>query len=391
MEHLINIKTFARQPPEMVIFVPPKFPAPPSCSEMLKRSSGLAKEFRKSLTPHIYTACATQTTVLLVFFQGIFIFLLLLLDITIQDSFITLDCWNSSTRGGLISHQQALAWSSTTLDLRRPLQVTSTILITIFLLESLLRIAASGRRIIHHYWEMVDALIVLICFALNISALVNFTIGKQVAQFIILFRLWRTLELFSGTSFSSQPVDQYSSDRNNNSHLSASTTVMCDPSNYSAEQSVATLMLRIEELEQQITRLQEIPPCQRCVNHNWTTDDLLKLACMQLSRSDSRHREDCLRSAKSMEDLTLMAPESGYSSTHRKLPGGYPALIYRVSDRSQQRPQQSVVDVEAILLQLAGSGGVEDVRPSELSEIKRIAQIEFRPDAKLNDIPVTSL
>ncbi|XP_055349145.1 uncharacterized protein LOC129596017 isoform X2 [Paramacrobiotus metropolitanus] len=408
MEELVDPKQQPR-----AVFVP--FPGSRRRNTSMKRCRSGVDAVRDLLAPCLQSPCATMASVVLVVVEGVLIFLLLLLDISIQDSFRALSCWNS-TEHNLTGIRLTASYID---DLKRPMQCTSTALLCAFLLEVSLRSFVSGRHLVRNYWELFDTLITLLTFSLNVAVLASYSVGKQVSLFIILFRLWRILELL-GAPLSKY---RYTSDAHLD-HTFSTTSSVATVETYVAEQNIATLMLKIEELERDMERLQtdnrrltfdqrklkslnhsliqripsESPPapptdpsgvtlrrretkCQRCVNHNWTTDDLLKMACMQLSRSDSRFRED-LRTAKSLEELNL--PESGYSSAQRKFrPERYPKLHYG---------QEHVMQPLELAVQLESMAAAKDGWLEEWSEIKRISQIDC-PDFNQSDvrIPVTSL
>lgn len=279
-------------------------------------------------------------------------------------------------------------------------------------MQVFIRTFVSGRRRWRDYWEIFDATVVIIAFAINITLLSSFSVGKQVSQFIILFRLWRVLELL-GAPLSKQHCIMDDSSSYLEKGLSASSSITTADT-YVAEQSVATLMLKIEELERELDRmrlatnlensakacdqkpgkflpqtnyenvnflrqrpitfgLQEQkltengptqPKCHRCVNHNWTTDDLLKMASMQLSGTELKFKDD-MRAAKSLEDLSL--PESGYSSAQRRAR----AVRYPVDGYLEKRPLELAVQLETT----ATGQRNEQEWLAELLEIQRISQI----------------
>lgn len=99
--------------------------------------------------------------------------------------------------------------------------------------------------------------------------------------------------------------------------------------------------------------------CKRCVNHNWTTDDLLKMACVKLSRSNSKPKED-FRIAKSLDDLST--PESGYSSTSNKVNNPYPYLYFRSDSRPTDPGFRIAFTPESL---------------TELMEIQRVSKMIF--------------
>ncbi|GAV08096.1 hypothetical protein RvY_17838 [Ramazzottius varieornatus] len=456
MENTANWKQDAQR--YISIFVPApipnnlqqKFPsARPLYRSLFRKCWKASFRFRQWLTPVLHSTCATLATVALIIAQGLLVFLLLLLYITLQELLSPLDNLCNNNNGTTYAKSNATATASvrcptSTLtniedNLSRPLQYTTTFIFVILVIEVVLRLFIRGKRLWRHYWDLFDFFLTITSFAINLTVLQGgFTLGRQVSQLIILLRLWRILDLITERSGSMTVSSADKSDsRNYLTNIAetgrvpsalavqlstSSTATLCGQpftveSSYAAEQSVTTLMLRIEELEQEIIRLNNISnmsnndsSCQSCRMYQastgqvLTTERLLDMACMQLTRSASNGRKfDELRPSKSMDDLSQ--PESGYNSTQRRERTSYP-INYRASDRIWQDSvrnslpvgiKAAPVDIGGVMLRLHQKKTAEARKDqmtesqTELSEIQRVARIEFCPDDSRQGIPTTSL
>ncbi|XP_055944913.1 uncharacterized protein LOC129975748 isoform X1 [Argiope bruennichi] len=183
--------------------------------------------------------------VIFVFAEGVVVLSELLIDLNVvQDpewKAKSINCSQNST--GLPSENI----SPRIKKAKEAFSITSITLLTIFIIEVILRIVTGKTRFIVQGIEVFDAIIVLVAFGLDIAFFVapsKVGIGKEAAVLIILLRLWRITAIIKSIITSSKEK------------LSNALGIY-QKEKIQSDHKVDLLILKVEDLEHEVAYLKE--------------------------------------------------------------------------------------------------------------------------------------
>ncbi|XP_074153590.1 voltage-gated hydrogen channel 1-like isoform X2 [Sminthopsis crassicaudata] len=81
-------------------------------------------------------------------------------------------------------------------------RLSSSVIVIIFMIEIILKLYTFHKELFHYKFELLDVIVVIACFSVNITVLFKGHFFEAL-QLMILFRLWRVAKIMNGKITSS--------------------------------------------------------------------------------------------------------------------------------------------------------------------------------------------
>ncbi|CAL1282881.1 unnamed protein product [Larinioides sclopetarius] len=183
--------------------------------------------------------------VIFVFAEGVVVLSELLIDLNVvQDPEWKAKSINCSQNSSVLSSENV---SPRIKKAKEAFSVTSITLLTIFIIEVILRIVTGKTRFIVQGIEVFDAIVVLVAFGLDLAFFIapsKVGIGKEAAVLIILLRLWRITAIIQSIITSSK-------------EKLSNTLGIYQKEKIQSDHKVDLLILKVEDLEHEVAYLKE--------------------------------------------------------------------------------------------------------------------------------------